>query len=312
MLDEAWNPSITAGFEARFDKKSQLHIEGFYTGKTLAPRKADTWFSKKPPLPERDFDLYALSLVYTAPVFGVASDLAFSDTFAFGSDMYANLGFRVGNRPWQVSLALDGAGSRYVGRDGSAPGAGFRSGFNVERFGKLGSMFRLKGELRAGGLGEPFERGLWSAYYRFPSKFGALPVRPTRVSLSLSRNASNLEKIEDKVELTAGFAWALLRFSLSGALYGVFSSEEWPVVFPLPDSQDFSSARLGTDASYSIWALQIRMALGYTARKDRDALWDVSLGASLRGGPGRLGVTLKCEDFQKWGYTMSWRLGVGG
>jgi len=44
-----------------------IRLEGFYTGKELAPRNSSTWFSSTPPLPERDFNIYALSLLFHSP-----------------------------------------------------------------------------------------------------------------------------------------------------------------------------------------------------------------------------------------------------
>jgi hypothetical protein len=125
-IDGERNPGIGGGLELRPARKTDLRLEGYFTGRTLPPRKADTWFSADPPLPERDFRLYGLGFLAGFPFLVLSGDGAVSETFAFGRDLYANIGLRAGDKPWRLSLAADGAGKRYVGRDGSAPGPGFR------------------------------------------------------------------------------------------------------------------------------------------------------------------------------------------
>ncbi|MDR2518611.1 MAG: hypothetical protein LBD13_04265, partial [Spirochaetaceae bacterium] len=173
QLDDCLNPTASGGFDVTITKRNTLRLEGFYTGRELPPRTASSWFSEAPPLPPRDFRLYALSLLYAGPFLGIASDWAYSDTFAYGRDLYGNLGIRLGSRPWRLSLAAERAGSRFVGRDGAAAGAGFRAAARLEFSGKKSALFRLSTSLYAEEAGAPFTKSGGAVYYRFPDRPGA-------------------------------------------------------------------------------------------------------------------------------------------
>jgi hypothetical protein len=302
--------AYTGGVEAQFDTKRKLQVEGFYTGQTLPPRNTEAWFSRSPPLPERDMRLYALGMVYTGPFLGIASDWAYSNTAAYGRDLYGNLGLRVGNRPWRVSVAVDGAGNRFVGSDGFAPGAGFRLGGRLEYYGKKGRFFRFGATLRGGELGGPFERSSSSLYYRFPAAAGILPLKLSRVSLGLVRNATDISAIEDRYEALAGLVWGPLGLVVSGNLRVISAATERPLPFPIPEaSADCGSAALSGELSYRIGVVQFRAKLGYTARKAKEGVWDTSWYASLRGKPGRLSLTIASPELPLiWTYRLTWRL----
>ncbi|MDR3342055.1 MAG: hypothetical protein LBT14_04565 [Treponema sp.] len=310
LLDETLHPAFGGGLEAQFNKKSSVRLEGFYTGKELSPRHASTWFSTSPPLPEREFHLYALGLVFTSPYIGIASDWAYSDTFAYGRDLYGNLGLRIGSKPWRLSLAADGAGSRYVGRDGTAIGPGFRTALGIERRGKQSSLFRLHTSLRAGGLGEPFERSSSLIYYRFPAGSGGVPIRPSRISLALARNASDLDTIQDRFEGSIGLRLGPLRSVFSGTLIGISSATEPPPPFPIPEAAwNFSSAKISGELSYNVRIFQFKATVGYTVKKEKDPLWDSAWYASVRGKRSRFSLKIASPDFPaQWTYTLSWRL----
>ena len=310
LVDTDLNPAVAGGCNLQFNAKTNLQLEGFYTGQTLPPRTAASWFSNAPPLPEREFRLYALGMVYNGPFLGIAADWAYSDTFAYGRDLYGNLGLRIGNRPWQVLLAADGAGSRFVGRDGSAPGAGFRIGARFEHYGKKNRLFRFGTSLRSDGLGEPFERSSTLISYRFPSGFGSLPVKPARISLNLARNASDITHIEDKAEATVGITWGPLGSAVSGTLTGISSAPEQPVPFPIPnESSAFSSAKISGEVSYRLGLFQFKVKLGYTLKKDKEPLGDAAFHVAVRGIWGRLGLQIASLEFPSaWTYTVSWRL----
>ncbi|MDR3334800.1 MAG: hypothetical protein LBT13_07950 [Treponema sp.] len=310
LLDSTLNPAFGGGLEAQFNKKTNLRLEGFYTGKELPARQVTTWFSTSPPLPQRDFHIYALGLVFTSPFICVASDWAYSDTFAYGRDLYGNLGLRIGNKPWRLSLAADGAGSRYVGRDGSAIGSGFRTAAAIERRGKRSSLFRFRTSLRSSGLGDPFERSSSLISYRFPAGAGNFPVKLSRLSMTLARNASDLAAIQDSFEGSIGLNWWSLYSTFSGTLTGISATGERPSPFPIPeDPWELSSVHVSGELSYKVSILQFKVSLGYTTKKNKDAVWDTSFYASLRGKRGRWSLKIAAPALpETWTYTCSWRL----
>ncbi|MDR0567692.1 MAG: hypothetical protein LBG87_00600 [Spirochaetaceae bacterium] len=306
--DAELNCGISGGFELRFKSKRTVSAEGFYTGKTLDAHTQGAWFSETPPLPERDFRLYAASAAYAGPFLGFAADWAYSDTFAYGRDMYGNAGVRIGNRPWRLSLAAEGAGNRYVGRDGAAPGAGFRLGGKLERYGGKAALFQVSTVFRSSGFGEPFERSSSRVYYRFPGGFGSFPVKPVHLSLTLARNASARNKIEDSIAGSFGVAWRELRFAGSGTLTG-FSSSHEPLAFPIPEeSLVFGSAKFGGELSYRIGFWGFKTKFGGTFKPDADPLWDAAFHLSVQGKRAGLSFKAASPDFPaRWTYTLAWR-----
>jgi hypothetical protein len=308
--DEFWPPlspesvpSVSAGADFVFSKNILLRLEGFYTERTLPPRTSSTWFSASPALPERDFRLYAGSLVFNMPRFGFAADGAYSETFAFGRDFYGNLGLRLGDKPWRLSLAADGAGSRYVGSDGSVPGQGFRSAARLERRGKGSSLFRLAAVLRwetplFGETMEGPERSSFSAYYRLPSS--RAPAALSRVSLTVNRDSRDEDAVLDSGDILAGIK------------LGPFSSV---TEFKLSTKDnDFASLGIQESVSWKIRLINFIARTGYTNTAGKDDLWDGSLSASVRGKlrsgkRGRLSVKAASTDFpEKWEYTIGWRV----
>ncbi|MDR2258530.1 MAG: hypothetical protein LBE14_05215 [Treponema sp.] len=338
QIDQDINPGFGGGLEARFGKKTEVRLDGFYTGKTLPPRKSSTWFSEAPPLPEREFRLSALGLLVTTPVLTVSSDWAVSETFAWGRDLYGNLGLRF-VRPlpadrgrWALSLAADGAGSRYTGRDGSVPGAGFRTGGKLEWYGKRSSLLRLNTSLRSPGIEEPFNRSSSNLSWRLPApgKNSAGVFRLTRISLGTDRNAAEPDKTLDSLSLTAGFSLNLRQFfgsetgsgkfrgllsrpvglSLSGSLKGITAGEETPSPYPVPQyPYRFESAKAAGELSWSPGIFQFRTKLGYGVKEAKEGIWETSASAAVRFRPGRFSVKISSPDFpEEWNYTLSWRL----
>jgi hypothetical protein len=306
-------PSFGGGFGLDFGGKTVLRIEGFSTGRELPPRKASAWFADPPPLPERDFRFHALGFLFDTPLWGFSSDWGYSETFAFGRDLYGNLGLRLGNRPWQIALAADGAGARYVGRDGSVPGGGFRAAARLDRKGPRNSLFRLGASLRAPGVGEGFDRSSTQAYYRFPAPppRGAPFPRFSRVSLTLNRNAQDRGKVIDSLEGTLGFKWGPWSATAQGNISGRSAwGEEAPPPFPLPGvSPSFESARVSAELGHGSGGLSLGGKLGYTGKREKEGVWDASLSASIRGKPGRLSLKLASPVFPRaWTATVSWRL----
>jgi hypothetical protein len=297
--------------DTRLGPKSVFRLESFYTGKELAPRTQSAWFSTTPSLPERDFSLYALSAVYTSTFFDIASDCAVSNTFAYGRDFYGNLALTIGDRPWQVSLAADGAGSRYVGSNGAASGAGFRAGVRLERFGKRQSRFRLSTSLRAPAIFSPFDRSSSLIAYYFPARprghsgFFSL----SRCSLTFSRNASEWKKVEDKTETLFSFILGPVYASLTETFTTHSVAETQPPPYPIPDaSTDFTQARTSCKLLYRVSVFQFSASLGYSFRKDKAALWDTAFHASVRGKLGRLALEVSSPKFpEDWTFTLSAR-----
>jgi hypothetical protein len=317
QVDDEFNPAFGAGFETKFDKTTNLKIEGFYTQRILEAREPKAWFSTSPALPEREFHLLGVGTALDMKNLGLAVDLAYSDTFAWGRDIYGNAALRLGSKPWKFSFAVDGAGSRYVGRDGNAPGSGLRLAGRVERSWIRSGLFRFNTVFRSPGLGEDFNRGSLSVYFRPSAPRGKqVPLfRFARASLGLSRNAVNPLKTSDSLDVMAAFNFRTLRTVCTGSLdsMSVFDTKQNPFPLPIPPFfENFESAKISGEISWSIKSLQLRYKMGYTIRAEKDPIWDFSLNNSLKtGNIGRVSLKISSSDFpDKWEYTLSWRLAV--
>jgi hypothetical protein len=313
VLDEAFKASVSGGIELHLDKKSGFRLEGFYTGKELAPRSSSAWFSGSPPLPARNLELYALSLVYTSPFFTLASDWAFSKTFAYGEDVYGNLALDIGSRPWRISLSADGAGARYVGGDGSAAGAGFRLGSRFQYTGKRRAQFTLNAALRAPEFRAPFDRGSGFISYRFPRNFGSkadlISLNPARCSLGFSRNAVSRTAVQDKAEASFALYVGQIYTALSGnAVFLSAMDTQSAPLFGSGSSPVFTSAGAGAAFSWDVGIARFSAALGYTLPKDKSAVWDVKFRTAIQGKPGRLSLEIASSKFpDAWIFALSWR-----
>jgi hypothetical protein len=326
------------GLEGRLGGKGNVSLEGFYTGWTLPARESSAWFSETPPLPERDFRLYGLGLLVDTRFFGLSSDWAWSETFAWGGDYYGALGLRIGRagtaalKGWQLSLAADKAGARFTGSDGSSPGAGFRTGAKIEWRGR-GHLFRSNAALRSPGLGEPFSQFSTGLSYRLPPGRG--PLSPSRVSLSADWDRRNPEKPLDGLEgglglnirprafppwffefllgepepgkgaaedFFAGFWLSPLNFHASVSLKGT-PAEAYPPAY------DFYALKAGGDLSWSPRFFRFKVGMAYGEEDAKEGLWDFSFSAGVHGKPGRLSLKIASDDFpDAWTYTFSWRL----
>jgi hypothetical protein len=298
--------------EAMLGETVFLRAEGFYTGYRLPRREASTWFSEKAPLPERDFSLLAGSLFFDSPFFEAAADLAWSQTFAFGDGIYGNMALRIGDRPWRFSFAADAAGSRFVGRDGGNPGAGFRSAAKAEWRGKRSRLFRTSVTLRSPAVQESFVKSSALFYYHF----SAAPARtlpllwPSHASLDISRDASEPEETLDSLEGSFGFKVWRIPLTLRGKLTGMIVSDVPPFPFPGRDwEHSFYSAKINAGASYSIGPFSFKTGLGWVRETHKSAKWETSLSAAVQGKPGRFRVQVKSADFPRdWSLDLSWRL----
>ncbi|MDR2095977.1 MAG: hypothetical protein LBP76_10740 [Treponema sp.] len=328
LIDAHVNPSLGGGLNWRFDRTVNLSLEGFYTGRKLAAKTVSTWFADPPPLPARDFSLYSLALAFSSPLFIITADGAFSDTFAIGRDFYADLGLRFGDKPWRFSLAADTAGPRYTGRDGSTPGAAFRSAAKLERRGKRNSLFRLQTNLRAPSLDQPFNRSSSMLYYRFPTaaakKSGGgnrglahrFPLRVSRISFEADRNASDPTRILDSFDVFTGFIIGPFRPTLSASLDFVTDEEALPSdsiisPYPLPIQAQFDSAAFAGELSYTFRSFLYRVNVSYTIADEDPHSWGASLYTSAKGKLGRFSLKIAAPQFpEKWTYTLSWRLEI--
>jgi hypothetical protein len=319
-----FSPDLCMGFDAVFTKNTGFLLEVFSTGATLPPTKNSTWFSNPPPLPEREFKLYAIGLIFKSPLLSVSSDYAYSETFAWGKDFYVNLGIRLTpqlpfggkSRPLSISLAADDAGERFVYRDGINHGEGFRSAGKIEYKGARNSLFKADTVLRGPHLGGEFNRSSSDLYYRFPARRDSFPVRLTKISFSADRNAVNLQKIIDGYGGNLGLAVAMpkvktgsLGVAFSGSVKGL-SSSETPSPYPVSfDSWVFNNASANCELSWSPLNLQIKSKVGCTCHANKEDDWDISLYAAIRFKRGRLSIKAESPDFpEKWNWTVSWRL----
>jgi hypothetical protein len=303
FLDAQNRPAFDGGFEARLSKKASLRAEGFYARNHPAAKTPATWFSETPPLPERDQDILAGSLYFNSPVFAAAADLAWSETFAYGKDLYGNLAFRIGDRPWRISLAADGAGSRYVGRDGNATGAGFRAAARLERRGKRSSLFRANATFRAAAMGQGFYKGSAQLYYRFQTAPPRSRVffRPSRVSLTMSRDASDPENKADSIAALWAFTLGKIPLVFRGDLHGIYREA--------PADHEFLSAQMSAEASWTLKPFQFIVKPGYALDKNGEGQGEIGASASVRGKWGRF--SLKARVFDSggdWEAGISWRL----
>jgi hypothetical protein len=318
-------PSFVGGLEFAFAKKNGLLLETFYTQATLPATKSSSWFQDPPPLPERDFRLSAAGLLFNNPNFSIGSDWAYSETFAWGNDIYGNLGvtltppltFGAKERPLSISFAVDGAGERFVYRDGANHGAGGRCAGKIEWKGKGSSLLRLNSMVRGPGLGEAFNRSSSGVLYRFPARTKkSSAFRFTRISLSADRNAANTKKITDSLSGNLGVSLFFPQMAkigplgvyFSGSIKGVFSDDS-PSPYPGTEKRDFDNAGGSCEFSVSPGKFQIKSKIGYSAYVKKDDVWEYSISAAARFKHGRLSIKAASPDFpEKWDWTVSWRI----
>ncbi|GBU26852.1 hypothetical protein R84B8_00367 [Treponema sp. R8-4-B8] len=326
-VDE-FTPAFSGGLDFTFKKTNNLLLETFYTGKTLSPSKPSAWFSDKPPLPQREFRLFAAGLLFTNPDFSVSSDFALSETFAVGKDIYANLGisyspslpFGQKSRPLLISLSADGAGERFVYRDGVNHGGGFRGAAKIEWNGKYGSLIRLNTVLRGPGFGEDFNRSSSGFYWRFPSSAAIRnnTLRLTRISLSMDRNAANPLKISDSFTGNLGISLNMRKIGIknplgvnfSGSIKGLAGANVDISPFPVLDKDwSWETADVNCELLWSAGIFQFRTKGGCVFFPEKDEKWDFSLNTTIHFKQGRFSFKVSSPDFpEKWNWTASWRM----
>jgi len=324
-MDSELNPAFSGGLGMERNEK-EIRLEGFYTGRKLPQRKAPAWFSTSPPLPERDFSIYALGFIFNSPIAAFASDWAWSQTYAWGEGLYGNFALRLGNKPWRFSLAGDGAGGRFADRSGATAGTGFRLAAKGERFWPRSGLLRFRSDIRSAGIGESFSRGAVSVYFR-PSAPTAAEKRNapsffrfTRTSLSISRDARKPGKTADSIGALAGFNLGPFSSAFSFSFHSLsFLGEE--SLFQFPAFENFDSFKVSGELGWKPPKLRIgainpkielKTRMGCTIRAEKDPIWDLSFNGSIKPGKwGRIGLKIASTDFpSKWNFTLNWRFDV--
>jgi len=333
----AMAPAFSGGLETNFGKKVNVLLEGFYTSAELPAKKASAWFSDPPALPERDFRLHAWSAMINTPFFSASSDWAFSETFAFGSGIYGNIGlsfFPPFFKKLILSFAADGMSRLYVGRDGSSPGGGKRLAGKIERKGQRSSLFRVNTTVRGPGMDKAFNRSATGIYYRFPAlsakagKNGSFPFKLRRVSVNAGRNASDLNKINDSIDSSIGLSLILPSFKMPAFLLPATSAKtankpkSYPLSINFTNSLDFLGPAKNTPSPYPffqskqkfdstktscelLWSpgiFQLRTRWAYTVfeekdNKKKDNKWESSVSAAVRFKYGRFSIKFAWPDF---------------
>ncbi|MDR0403365.1 MAG: hypothetical protein LBH35_07235 [Treponema sp.] len=317
--------AVTAGTTLSFSRNSWARLEGYYAEGTIPPRTQSGWFSHKPALPERDFRVYAGSVTLHFPGFGLAADGAWSETFAYGRGFYGNLGLRFGDRPWRLSFAADGSGSRYTGPDGGENGAELRFAARLERRGRRASLFRIQALVRAAEtedsdpgafweLAETPNRYSFGVYYRPQQGGGSFGVRA--LSFSLKNDSRVPEKESAGAEALVSLRLFQLGFDSRINVSGIKKEnpEEHPS-FPgtiRAGEYRFDSLRLRESLVWSRGFFQCKAGFGYTTEMKAagpKTFYDASLALSFKGKHGWFSLKLDSPDFPgDWGCTLSWLL----
>ena len=317
-----FTPALSGGVDLVINRSMNLLFETFYTGATLPPTKNSSWFSDPPPLPEREFDLYAAGVLFSGPLFSLSTDWAVSQTFAWGTGVYGNFGVSVtpslpfGNikRPLTVSLAADGAGPRFVYRDGANHGESFRGAAKIEWKGVRSSLFRINTVLRADEFGGDFNRFSAGFYYRFPAaaRNSGDIFRFTRISLTLDRNAKNPLKIADGLSGYVGFSLNFRNLGINSPFGVNISGSIKGVELPEDDAEEpwlMNSSGINCEFTWSPLNFQFKTKTGYTINAKNEEKWLFSLSGAARFKYGRLSLKLESPDFpEKWNLTVSWNL----
>jgi len=328
---EKLTPAIAGGIDLSLPNKSSLLFETFYTWALLPPKSGSSWFSDPPPLPEREFNLYAAGILFSNSMLSISSDFALSETFAWGTDIYANFGISISMQvPWEtgriarpltVSLAADGAGKRFVYRDGADHGTAFRTAAKIELKGSYNSLLRLGTTLRGPEFGEGFRRSSTNFYCRLPYKSGNNSfVRLTRISISADRNADNHLRITDRLYGYIGLSLDLSKFGiktplgvyLNGSIRGITAQEDIIIPYPIPIKPwTFEDCSFYCEFTYSPSIYQFKTRVGYSNNARNSQIWDFSTSGSVRFKQGRLSFKAASPRFPDlWNFTLSWRLEV--
>ncbi|MDR0539594.1 MAG: hypothetical protein LBG74_03715 [Spirochaetaceae bacterium] len=297
----------TAGVRYAFTPKVSLAAEGFYKNQKLEERPATTWFQDKPRLPERDFEFYAGSLVFSNPWVSFAGDTALSRTFAQGDGLYANGVFRAGYRPWNFSLAAESAGSRFSGSDGAVSGARFRAGSQFEWKGKRSMAFKALTTLTASALGEPFDRSKTSFYYHFPV-LGRGSLNITSLSFAFERDGVRPDSIKDGFEAAAVFRAGPFRPAVKYAWDGVTFAEPESLIMPYPnpaDMHEFAASKLTLDLGFAYSFLYLKASAICEDSEKKGPVWKSAYTASIKHKWGTVSARIDGKPGGSFSYSFT-------
>ncbi|MCL2230012.1 MAG: hypothetical protein FWC01_02875 [Treponema sp.] len=297
MEIESGAMAFLGGLNLSIKRKTDLLLEAFYTERTLAPKTIGTWFGYPPPLPQRESVLYAAAFHIKSPKFSVSSDFAVSETFAWGTDIYANMGMTLSLRPIYISIAADGAGERFVFRDGAHREERFRGAAKIEWISRYNSVFRIDSVMRSPAFGEPFYTGSVGLYYRPPNRRDESIFRLTRVSVSADNIGEN-----EKITGFVGFGIGIRKIGLSN-----------PLRINLSGSWEEESAAGSLEFILTYRNFQLRSKAGMTIYAEKDNKFDLSISTSIRFRRGRMSLGAESPDFpERWNWSISWRAELFG
>jgi hypothetical protein len=241
-----------------------------------------------------------------------------------GRGQYGSAALRFGDAPWRLYFAADAADSLFTSGDGGAPGPLFRIDGKFEYKLPRSGVVRWTNSLRARGIGEQFEKGRLSFYWK-PSapqrKRGAQArfFRFTKASLSYSRTASPEKKdslsASDNIDLSSGFTLGPVSSDVSFSFDMKSHTNKQTLIFGGTCFEKFYSLKLGSGASWGLGVFQFRTKLGYSHKADDANIFDFSVSTSANlGSWGRLtlkiGAPHLSKDTIKWEYTLSWKMEV--
>jgi len=297
MEIESGTMAFLGGLNLSIKRKTDVLLEAFYTERTLAPKTISTWFGYPPPLPQRESALYAAAFHVKSPWFSISSDLAVSETFAWGTDIYANMGMTLSLRPIYISIAADGAGERFVYRDKAHRDERFRGAAKIEWMGRYNSLFSIDSVLQSPAFGEPFYTGSVRLYYRPANRRDESIFRLTRISVSADNIGEN-----EKISGFIGFGIGVRKSGLSN-----------PLRINLSGSWEEGTTAGALEFIMTYKGFQLRTKAGITHFTEKDDKFNLSASTSIRFKRGRLSLRAESPDFpERWNWSISWRMEIFG
>ncbi|MDR2491658.1 MAG: hypothetical protein LBD20_09695 [Spirochaetaceae bacterium] len=309
---EQYQAEWIAGADYHFTRQIKAGVEGYVKSQMLPERGMSSWFSDSPRLPDREFNFYAASLTFASPIVSFASDVAFSETFAWGEGLYANTAVRFDYKPFRFELAADGASSRFTGNNGTTTGEAFRTAASFEFFGTASSRFKASTSLQSAAVGKAFGISSSTLYYRLPV-LGSGTLNVSYLSLGFARDAGDNNAIADGIDAAIGFRAGPFRPSVKYSWKGLTVAEPGSAVIVYPNlatQHQFVSGKLSMDLGFAFSMLYLRASLVYEEAYEKEARWKTGFYGSLSWKLGF--VSLKIDEKEDGGftYTVSTRLSL--